>query len=354
MSHGNLQPQTELGRRYHPNVIRRRLGLRFDDIALEQKFISTVEEQNLSWVRAGGWLGTALGAAFVGIDALVATHDLFKAELVRAVIVVLSFTFVASSSRPLWLRHQRNLALVPAVGWGWALAAMTLIGGFPTAYMSLSTPMLMIWIPALLRSDPIRTALASMLLLGALAWTLAVRGVAPETWVLNLAFMTNFFTASVLTAYLLERGSRQAFLQKRMIRRYAPPAVAEAIEAGQSATIDAPQRRRVTVLFSDVVGFTETADSMDPESLAQIVNEYLAAMAEIVERNGGTLNEFAGDGVMALFGAPAKRDPEDQVMAALTTAREIHQVLPQLNDRWLKIGLDHELGTAARTGDSFG
>jgi class 3 adenylate cyclase len=133
--------------------------------------------------------------------------------------------------------------------------------------------------------------------------------------------------------------------QQVLIRRYAPPAVANAIEAGNSATIDAPQRRRVTALSSDVVGFTRTADALDAESLAQIVHEYMAAMADIVERHGGTVTEFAGDGVMALFGAPSEREPQDQVTGAIAAATEMQATLPVLNQRWFKIGLDHELHT---------
>ncbi len=77
----------------------------------------------------------------------------------------------------------------------------------------------------------------------------------------------------------------------------------------------------MTILFSDVVGFTDLADQLDPESLTQIINEYLATMAEIVEANGGTLNEFAGDGFMAVFGAPTEMSPEQQVHAAVDGQR---------------------------------
>jgi class 3 adenylate cyclase len=98
-------------------------------------------------------------------------------------------------------------------------------------------------------------------------------------------------------------------------------------------------------LSSDVVGFTRTADTLDAESLAQIVHEYMGAMVDIVERHGGTVTEFAGDGVTALFGAPADRAPEDQVTAAVAAATEIQATLPVLNRRWFKLGLDHELQT---------
>jgi class 3 adenylate cyclase len=142
-------------------------------------------------------------------------------------------------------------------------------------------------------------------------------------------------------------GQQQAQLADahRLIRRYAPPAVADAIDHGEGTSVDAPQRRRVTVLFSDVVGFTDLADRLDPEGLTQVVNEYLAALAEIIERHRGTLNEFAGDGVMAIFGAPIELDPEEQVGAAVAAAREIHSVLPELNRTWMKLGVDRELQT---------
>ncbi len=317
--------------------------LRFEDPALERQFVEDYDQKNVWWIRAGGVLGALLGIGFGAIDAVIATESLFRAELIRAAIVVASIGTIACSYTAWWLNHQRNLTVLIMLAWGWGFAAMTLVGGFPIVYVSLGTAMLMIWLAALTRADPMRTAVGSLLILGALIWTLAAEGASTELWVLNLAFMLNFFTGAVLTAYLFERAARHAFLQQRLIRRYAPPAVAAAIETGQSTSIDTPQRRRVTVLFSDIVGFTDTADSMDPEPLAQIVNEYLAVMADIVERHGGTLNEFAGDGVMALFGAPAELPPEEQVAAAVAAATEIQDALPSLNERWAKLGLDHEL-----------
>lgn len=294
-------------------------------------------------MRFAAVVGILLGAGFGGIDTLVAEGDLLFAELLRIALVLGSCVLLACTYTSWWLRHQRNVAVASLVVWNWSLAFMTVTAEFPSLYLSLSTAMYMSWLPALFRADVLRTAIGSVLMMGALVWALAYEAVPAETWALNLAFMVNFFCAAVLTAYLVESGARSAFLQRRMIRRYAPPAVAAAIETGQSMSIDTPQRRRVTVLFSDIVGFTDTADSMDPESLAQIVHEYLAMMAEIVERHGGTLNEFAGDGAMALFGAPLERSPEDQVLAAVAAATEIQATLPVLNHRWFKLGLDREL-----------
>jgi class 3 adenylate cyclase len=108
----------------------------------------------------------------------------------------------------------------------------------------------------------------------------------------------------------------------------------------------------VTIFFSDLVGFTTLADRLDPEALAEIVNEYLGSVAEIIQRYDGTLNEFAGDGVMALFGAPDELDPERQVLAALATARELQESLPVWSRRWYSLGITEDL--RARVGISTG
>ena len=151
--------------------------------------------------------------------------------------------------------------------------------------------------------------------------------------------------AKYVDEQVIERQQALLVESRRLIRRYAPASVADLIEHGEGISVDLPQRRRVTVLFSDVVGFTDLADRLDPEALTQVVNEYLAALAEIIERHRGTLNEFAGDGVMAIFGAPTELDPEDQVRAAVAAAREIQSALPELNQAWMKLGVDHELQT---------
>lgn len=101
---------------------------------------------------------------------------------------------------------------------------------------------------------------------------------------------------------------------------------------------------------SEVVSMTGTRQGPLARSPARLPGEgdrydptYLATMADIVECHGGTLNEFAGDAAMALFGVPLERAPEDEVIAAVAAATEIQATLPVLVQRWFKLGLDHEL-----------
>lgn len=150
---------------------------------------------------------------------------------------------------------------------------------------------------------------------------------------------------------VIARQRAEIIASRALIRRYAPAAVAEHLEHGDDS-VGAAQRRRVTIFFADVVGFTVLADRLDPEALAEIVNDYLGSVAEIIERLGGTLNEFAGDGVMALFGAPDELDPEDQVRAALAAARELQHALPEWSRRWYALGIDRDL--RARIGINTG
>ncbi len=150
---------------------------------------------------------------------------------------------------------------------------------------------------------------------------------------------------------VIARQQEELASSRAMIRRYAPPAVADRLEHGDT-TVDAPQRRRVTVFFADVVGFTTLADRIDPEALAEIMNQYLGSVAQIVESHGGTLNEFAGDGVMAIFGAPDEMEPRDQVRSALEAARELQRALPGWSQGWYALGIDQDL--QARIGINTG
>ncbi len=130
---------------------------------------------------------------------------------------------------------------------------------------------------------------------------------------------------------------------RKLIRRYVPSSVVDSIIDGRLDSVDKPQRRRVTILFSDIVGFTNMADRMDAESMTQVLNEYMISMAEIIERHGGTLTEFAGDGLMSLFGAPVEMEPEDQVESAVRAALEMQASIPDLNKGWLKLGMGNPL-----------
>ena len=177
-----------------------------------------------------------------------------------------------------------------------------------------------------------------------------------STYGLITTILTGYFFVTVISI-VNERFMRRGYIAERtiadqksklelsqvQIRRYVPVAVAEQIIAGTEAAVAEPQRHRVTVLFSDIVGFTDMADRLDAESMTQVINEYMATMADIVEQHGGTLNEFIGDGIMAMFGAPDEMTPENQALNAVRAAQAMQARLPLLNEQWLKLGIGEPL-----------
>jgi class 3 adenylate cyclase len=152
--------------------------------------------------------------------------------------------------------------------------------------------------------------------------------------VIEIVSRRTFCKDQIIAAQQQElRQSREA------VRRYVPHAVFEHIVSGDILGVAVPTRRRVTVLFSHLVGSTALADRVDAEILTQVVNEYLDAMSRLVDEHGGIVSEFAGDGLMALFGAPDEMAAEDQALASVRTAVAMQSHLPSLTQRWHKLGV---------------
>ena len=93
------------------------------------------------------------------------------------------------------------------------------------------------------------------------------------------------------------------------------------------------QSLEVTILISDLRGFTRLAEGKDPQFVVAALNTYLTTMTEVVFKHGGTIDKFLGDGILAVFGAPLARD--DHACAALMAAVEMQRRLGDLNARAL-------------------
>jgi class 3 adenylate cyclase/tetratricopeptide (TPR) repeat protein len=91
-------------------------------------------------------------------------------------------------------------------------------------------------------------------------------------------------------------------------------------------------RKVVTILFSDVAGWTSLGEELDPESLRQLMTSYFNEMKDIIDRHGGTTEKFIGDAVMAVFGVPIAH--EDDAYRALRAAAEMREALDRLNEEF--------------------
>lgn len=133
----------------------------------------------------------------------------------------------------------------------------------------------------------------------------------------------------------IETLQRQGEAQRNLERFFAPD-VAAAIAAAGSPLAAGGERRMVTVLFSDIRGFTPLAEGMAPDAVAELLTEYFSAMAEAVFAHGGTLDKFLGDGLLAVWGAPL--DAPGGSARALTAALAMRQEVAALNQAWTAAG----------------
>ncbi|MBX7102321.1 MAG: response regulator [Myxococcaceae bacterium] len=116
------------------------------------------------------------------------------------------------------------------------------------------------------------------------------------------------------------RRTRETERVRRLFARYTSDAVvAEILKAGE--VVLTGEKREVTVLFADIRNFTSLAESLPPEQVMALLNDVLGRLADAVLAYGGTLDKFLGDGLMAVFGAPVKRD--DDASRALSAAKEM-------------------------------
>ena len=134
------------------------------------------------------------------------------------------------------------------------------------------------------------------------------------------------------------------YLTESVLKRFLPEAMVKKAATGELALDLSPEPRLITILFSDIVGFTKMSNQLQSQGIAVVLNEYLSEMTRVIFANGGTVDKFVGDAVMALYGAPEELPPEKQVQLAVKSAREMLQSLDQLNQRWREQGIVGENG----------
>ncbi len=140
----------------------------------------------------------------------------------------------------------------------------------------------------------------------------------------EIGFMTSTFNFMV-------DGLRERDRIKDTFQRYVTQQVADKILSGKEQVQLTGEKREATIMFSDIRGFTSMSESLKPEQVVSLLNEYLSLMIDVIFRYEGTLDKFIGDGIMAIFGAPIahSNDPE----RAVRTALEMQTNMNKLNQR---------------------
>jgi class 3 adenylate cyclase len=143
----------------------------------------------------------------------------------------------------------------------------------------------------------------------------------------------------VVTAFIFVGSIERLRRATALIRRYVPAQLATRILAGEHELRATPERRKVTLFFSDVVGFTEAADRMEAEDLSALLNEYLSEMASIADSFGATVSQFVGDGIMIFFGAPEITTDEEHALRAVRMAKAMQRRMSELREKWFQEGI---------------
>ncbi len=154
-----------------------------------------------------------------------------------------------------------------------------------------------------------------------------------------------FFSARAqdLTKARLATAHQQLDDAAHLIARYVPAELAEDILSGRDVGVEGHERRKLTIFFSDLVGFSDIAEELEPEDLARVLNEYFTEMSAIARKHGGTIDELQGDALLIFFGAPAQTTDRDQAKRAVAMALEMHQVMESLNAKWRDDGITEVL-----------
>lgn len=132
--------------------------------------------------------------------------------------------------------------------------------------------------------------------------------------------------------------------EKRRVRgvfkRYMSPALVEEAlkDPSKVPSLDVCTKKFITVLFSDIAGFTTMSEKFPPEEVKRVLDEYLTAMTEIVFGNNGILDKYIGDAVMAIYGNVSSTDNADDAFRCVKTAIEMQEKMKELRQKWVAEG----------------
>lgn len=170
----------------------------------------------------------------------------------------------------------------------------------------------------------------------------------------DLQFLVAFSGVAAMAiknSHYAEQLRREATVRSNFERYFAPNVAAEIAQHDEAARAGG-ERRPISILFSDIRGFTAMAEGMGPDAIADLLTDYFSEMVEVVFEHGGTLDKFIGDAVMALWGAPIAHD--DDPNRALRAALAMQETIADLNRRWAAQGRPElGVGIGLSHGDVF-
>ena len=141
---------------------------------------------------------------------------------------------------------------------------------------------------------------------------------------------------------LTEKSAALSALSSKLAK-YLAPQVYESIFTGQQDVKIVSKRKKLTVCFSDLVGFTEITDKMESEDLTQLLNHYLTEMSKIALQYGATIDKYVGDAIVMFFGDPTTLGVKEDALACVQMAIAMQQRIGELAQEWSNSGIDTPL-----------
>jgi adenylate cyclase len=138
----------------------------------------------------------------------------------------------------------------------------------------------------------------------------------------------------------------------RQLAKYLSPQVYESIFTGRSEVTIASRRKKLTIFFSDLEGFTETTERLESEDLTQLLNHYLTEMSKIALQYGGTIDKYVGDAILIFFGDPESQGIKADAVACVKMAIAMRKKMRELDTVWRDLGI--EKPPRCRTGINTG
>ena len=220
------------------------------------------------------------------------------------------------------------------------------------------------------RSAPVNYRIFSIIIITALFFVL---GLVRKDWIFNVSSAALFMVFSSLTLYLwffrkvmpwygiaaLEilftwlLGFMYRFLSQRRrqsaLERYVPRSVAQKLVAGQRTSL-VPSYKELSIIFSDISGFTTWSSDKEAQVVHDFLNDYLESMADILFAHGATVDKFMGDGILAFLGDPL--DIPDHAGEAVRAAADMQKRIRELREKWKPIvGIDLKVRIGINTGN---
>jgi class 3 adenylate cyclase len=283
-----------------------------------------------------------------------------------AVFALASAGVLALWRREAWERLARGLACVAVL----MAVATNQVSSYSAGSLTNHAPLFAVLIIAVYRifldyyTGLFAVVSACVLFAGCVGLELA--GVLPRAPLLPHAYPHAFYGSPSATAIVVQEviaglllaffavnyGVNQAvklhrYITESVLRRYLPPALVARAARGELRLDAPPERRVVTVMFTDLCGFTTLSEQLGADRVAALLNRFLSRMADLAHEHGGTVDKFVGDAVMVVFGAPEPLEPAEQARRCVRLAQELQAELPGLGD-----GVAIQARTGINTGEA--